>query len=437
MSQKLDTHESSSKLLNAGKIAFVVSIILHLLVYKYGFPQLIIRDNKVSLEGTVATIELNPFEAARLPNLEPRWEIPDFNTSPLDGTAPPFAFPSSITPTPGIFPNLLPVPIPLPPNFDLLSLPSISTNIELPPIGDFSALPLPPALGDLDSIKPPAEKLPEPASETKTKPNPASETKTEPKPTPKQIAAVRQQKLQGEIRDISASLKKQKIGTTDEEARKNYLTWLTKVKTTEPEGIEIEGIYPRDACIQRLEGTSVYGVIVDSNNAVVALELIKSANYPIFNQQASKDITNRYFDNNTGQPKPYRVNVNYKYNAEICPSLTLPSLRKKTQTPQPPKTPEAKPAPAPTPEAKPAPAPTPEAKPTPAATPEAKPAPAPTSEAKPTPVPTPEAKPAPAATSGAKTPPLPSLRERLQNTPLLDDDSIRERLRNSPLSEKE
>ncbi len=435
MSQELDTQESSSKLLNAGKIAFVASIILHLLVYKYGFPQLIIRDNKVSLEGTVATIELNPFEAARLPNLEPRWEIPDFNSSSLDSAASPFAFPSSITPTPGIFPNLPPVPIPLPPNFDLLSLPPISTNIKLPPIGDFSALPLPPALEDLDSlnfsgaspttpqelpqpeaIKPPLEKPPEPASETKTKP----------KPTPEQIAAVRQQKLQGEIRDISASLKKQKIATTDEEARKNYLTWLTKVKTTEPEAIEIEGIYPRDACIRRLEGTSVYGVIVDINNAVVALELIKSANYPIFNQQASKDITNRDFGNDTAQPKPYRVNVNYQYNAEICPSLTLPSLRKKTETPQPPKTPEAKPTPAATSEAKPTPAATSEAKPTSAATSEAKPTPAATSEAKPT----------PAATSEAKTP-LPSLRERLQNTPLPDDDSIRERLRNSPLLEKE
>ncbi|MDJ0747078.1 MAG: energy transducer TonB [Xenococcaceae cyanobacterium MO_167.B27] len=387
MSQKLDTHEPSSKLLSAGKIALVASIILHLLIYKYGFPQLMIRENKVSVEATVATIELNPFEASRLPNLEPQWEVPNFSSSSLDGAAPPFAFPSSITPTLGDLPNLPPLPIPLPPNFQLPSLPPlppISTNIELPPIGDFSALPSPPPLEDLDSVTTPTTPQESPSPEAikpppEKPPEPTPETKKEPLPTPQQIAAVREQKIQGEISNISASLTKQEIGTTDEDARKNYIAWLTKVKTIEPEVVDIEGIYPKDACIRRLEGTSVYGVVIDSNNTVVALELIKSANYPIFNQQASKDIQNRDFSNNTGQPKPYRVNVNYKYNVEICPSLTLPSLRKKTETP----------------------------------------------------TPTPKVEPTPTEETEEKTP-LPSLRERLQNTPLLDDDSIKERLRNSP-----
>ncbi|HHP7230282.1 MAG TPA: energy transducer TonB [Xenococcaceae cyanobacterium] len=434
MSQELDTHDSSNKLISASKIAFVASILLHLLLYRYGFPQLIIQDNQIAVEDTVATIELNPFEAARLPNLEPQWEIPEFNSSSLDGIASPLAFPNSITPIPGTFPNLPPVPIPLPPNFDLPPLPPlppISSNIELPPIGDVSALPLPPPLEDLDSlklpdapatnspdlslpaatIKPPVEKPPEPSTTTKIKPKVTSE----------QIAAVRQQRLRNNIQDISASLKKQAVTTTDEAARKNYLAWLTKVKAVEPEVMEIEGVYPQDACIRRLEATSVYGVVVNASNVVVASELIKSAAYPIFNQQAIQDIQNQDFANKTNRPKPYRVTVNYQYNAEICPSLTVPSLRKKIETVQPSKTPQA--TPVPTPEAK----PLPETQPT--ANPEAKPL----SETQP--VPTPEVKPVPETqpTSTEKNLSVPSLRERLENTPLPDDDLIRERLKNNSL----
>ena len=411
MTQKLD-NQSSNKLLNGTQIAFTISILLHLLMYKYGFPQLRLQNKKTFLESTVATIELNPFEAARLPNLEPQSEIPDFNNSSLDSTASPFAFPSYITP--GDLSNLPPVPIPFPPNFNLPTLPlfpPISTDIELPPIGDFSALPLPPPLEDIES---PTSPTPTPAPEITTPPEKLPAPPAENKLTPEQIAAVRQQKLQGNIRDISSSLKKQEVGTTDEDARKNYLAWLTRVQSIEPEAIEIEGIYPRDACIRRLEGKSVYGVVIDGDNTVVAMELIKSAEYPLFNQQANQDIRNNNFENDTKQPKPYRVTVNYQYNAEICPSLTLPSLRKKTETPAP----ETKTVPAP--ETKPV--PTPEAKPT--AAPEAKP------------VPTPEVKPVPTPETKEETP-LPSLRERLQNTPLLDNDSIRERLRNNPLPKKE
>ena len=405
MTQKLDT-QSSNKLLNGTQIAFAISIMLHLLIYKYGFPQLKFHNKKTFVESTVATIELSPFEASRLPNLESQWEIPDFNNSSLDGIASPFAFPSYITP--GDLSNLPPVPIPFPPNFNLPPFPlfpPISTDIELPPIGDFSALPLPPPLEDIES---PTSPTPTPATEITTPPEKPPAPPVENKPTPEQIAAVRQQKLQGNIRDISSGLKKQEVGTTDEDARKNYLAWLTKVESIEPEAIEIEGIYPRDACIRRLEGNSVYGVVIDGDNTIVAMELIKSADYPIFNQQANQDIRNNNFENDTKQPKPYRVTVNYQYNAEICPSLTLPSLRKKTETP----TPETKPNPAPAPETKPTAAP--ETKPT--AAPETKP------------VPTPETK---------EETPLPSLRERLQNTPLLDNDSIRERLRNNPLPKKE
>ncbi len=415
MTHKLDTSESSNKLLNGTQIAFAISIILHLLMYKYGFPQLKFHNKKTFVESTVATIELNPFEVARLPNLEPKLEIPDFNYSSLDGTPSPFAFPSYITP--GDLSNLPPIPIPFPPNFNLF--PPISTDIKLPPIGDFSALPLPPPLEDIESSTSPT---PTPTPEIATPPENPPAPPAGNKPTPEQIAAVRQQKLQSNIRDISASLKEQEVATTNEDARKNYLAWLTRVKSVEPEAIEIEGIYPRDACIRRLEGKSVYGVVVDGDNTVVAIELIKSADYPIFNQQANKDIRNNNFENDTKQPKPYKVTVNYQYNTEICPSLTLPSLRKKTESPKPTSTPETRPTS--TPETRPT--STPETRPT--STPETRP----TSTPETRPTSTPETRPVP-----KKQTPLPSLRERLQNTPLLDDDSIKERLQNTPLLKKD
>ncbi len=405
MSQEIDTPKLSNKLFNATQIAFLISIILHLLIYKYKLPQFMMGDKKVAVEGTVGTIELSPLEAARLPNLETSLAIPDFNSSSLDGTVSPFAFPSSITPVPGTFPDLPPVPLIVPSNFNLQNLPFFPpvTNIELPPIGDISALPLPPPIEELESETSGTSTTESPSSEIE-EPAPAKsvEIKPEPQLTPEEIAVVRQEKLEDNLKDISSSLKKQNRATTDEDARKNYLIWLSKVKTVEPEVIEIEGTYPRDACIRRLEGESVYGVIADSKDVVVALELIKSAEYPIFNRQAQEDIRNKNFGNDAGGPKPYRVTVNYQYDAEICPSLTVPSLRKKTETAQPVPTPEAKPKPVPIPEAKPQPTPTPEAKPKPK----------------------------------EKTS-LPSLRERLQNAPLIEDNSIRERLRKNPLPKKE
>ena len=194
------------------------------------------------------------------------------------------------------------------------------------------------------------------------------------------------------------------VGNTDEDARKNYVSWISRIKEVKPDALVLEGLYPKDACIRKLEGTSVYGVVVDSSNQVVSSELLKSADYPVFNQQAMKDIQKYDFGNKSAENKPYQVTVNYKYNADICPSLTLPSLRKENEveTP-PPETPE--------PVTPPAKLEIPE-KVTPPAEPE---------------IPQPE--------TPETITPDDSFRERLRNTPLPDDDVIRERLRNTPLPE--
>ena len=386
MSYESKLDNQTNKFFHPTQLTLIISLILHLLVYKFGLPVFNFKNDSGRRE--VSLIELTPEQESRLPNLYPQLDIPEIPNTPLDSAAPPFALPPSLTPGIEGLPPLPPIIIPSPPNFNIPPFPPIpTTDIRLPPIGDSSSLPLPPPLESLDSEIQQETKTPTTAPSTPTTPKTeekppqaAPKPETKPQPSPEQIAAKRQQNLQQKIRRVSSSLQKRETGTTDEDARKNYVAWLNEVKAIEPEALAIEGIYPRDACIRKLEGTSVYGVVTDAQGKVVALDLIKGAKYPIFNEQASKDISDRTFNNNTQKPKPYRVTVNYKYDAEICPSLTLPSLRRDDK----PKTPEKPPASAP--------APKPEA--------------------------TETAKPQPAATEKPPAPAQPSLRDRLRDVPL-------------------
>ena len=370
MPSKSNINNSPNKLIRPTQIAIFISLAIHLFLLKYGFPNLAIEDKKnINIRETVPTIELTPQEQSRLPNLTPELNIPELNQTPLADTPPPFALSPSIPQNPNFFNDLPPVALPPPPSLavpnlppsqiPLPPLPSIapplpslpplpSTDITLPPIGDASSLPLPPPVPSApvaSSDKPPSPstaKAPTPKQpalpeakkpEEKKPPTPPVEPK--PKLSPTQIAAQRQQKLNQEVRDLSSSLRKNTSATTNEEARKNYVAWLSAIKEVEPEELTFQGTYPRDACIRRLKGTSVYGVLVDIQGKVTNLELIKGAEYPIFNQQASKDISNRELKNDTEGLKPYRVTVNFEYDPEICPSLTLPSLRRdnKPKTP--------------------------------------------------------------------------------------------------------
>jgi outer membrane biosynthesis protein TonB len=449
----------SHKFLNATQIAILLSVGLHFLLYKYGFPTLLIQEKLNNRDKTVATVELSPVEQARLPDLESSWNVPLLNSTSLDEAAPPFALPLP----PNFNPSTNLPPVPIPPGYNFPNLPSInSNNIELPPLGitDLSELPLPPPIEDLNSLTPPdvplttPEKPPNSKPTTEKPPTPkppevkAPEEKTEEtKPTPQQIAAVQQQKLQGNLRNVSSSLRQQNTATTDEEARKNYINWLSKIEDAKPETVKLQGIYPRDACIRKLEDESVYGVLINAKNEVVGLELIKGAKYPIFNEQASEDIQKHDFANESKKTKPYQVTVNYEYNRETCPSLTLPSLKEKEQ-PAPVTTPEPQPEveQAPEPVTTPEPQPEVEQPPKPVTTPEPQPeveqppkpvtTPEPQPEVEPKPVPEhePEAEQKPEPQPEAEQ--QPSLRERLENTPLPDNETIRERLQKNPLPGK-
>ncbi|MEO1466991.1 MAG: hypothetical protein AAFR89_12380, partial [Cyanobacteria bacterium J06633_1] len=321
----------------------------------------------------------------------------------------------------------------------------------LPPVGDLSDLPLPPAINPLDfkvepiQLPPDLGKVPEQPADTKetdppkepqttaAKPDKPLEPpedsaekppKAKPQNTPEQIAARKAAASQERIASLRQSLTKTQDGTSDEEARKNYIVWLAKVKDIEPDKIEINGSYPRDACIRRLAGSTVFGVVVNAEGEVVARDLLKGAQYPIFNQQASKDIGDRIFANPTEKPKPYQVQVNYQYDAEICPSLTLPSIKRAEEKQQ--TAPEVAPEPTlePIPEPEAAPVPTPESVPEPE--PESAPMPTPS----PTPAPTPEATPEPEPEPEPAAP----LRDRLRDVPLRDLNPAQ--LKDIPLPER-
>jgi outer membrane biosynthesis protein TonB len=449
MSYESKLARQSGKLLNPAKLCLLLSVGLHLLVLKFGLPSLNLDGDSSIRE--VSVIELSPEQQSRLPNASPQLSdpnIPGFNNNlpPADNSQPasPFAIPRSLIPGIGNPNNLPPVPIPPPPEFDLPPLPPI-TDITLPPVGNFSNLPQPPE-PDSSGFKVKPSKVPSPPATTPNKPptnlqqpqqpgkpaqttailepptnsQPQNQTQPQPQPTPEQIAAIKAASSRNRVGNLSQSLKKMETGTTDEDARKNYIAWVTKVKDIKHEKITILGTYPREACIRRLQDSSVFGVVVDETGTVVALDLIKGAKYPIFNQLASQDISDalragvadRTLDNQTKKPKPYQVTVNYKYDPKICPSLTLPSIRKaeevqKTQ-------PKQQPAPEPTPE--PTPKPQPESKPQP------QPTPAPKPQSKPAPVPKPKPQPQP------ESKPLPSLKDKLRNIPLpnLDPSELKD-----------
>lgn len=467
-------NHQSEKLINPAYLCLIASVVLHLAVLKFGLPSFNSEDNVEKRK--VAVIELSPEQQARLPNLSPQLQTPNVpnDLPPIDDNeaAPSFAIPRSLIPGIGDPAQLPAINIPPPPNFNFPDLPPI-TDITLPPIGNIGDLPLPPEI-NIDDFKVDPTKIPPPSTQNPTQPaQPNKPTKPEstttenidpePKPnkkpkiktnlTPKPVAK-KQDNSSNRIAKLQQSLAQNDIGTSDEEARKNYVLWLAKVKEIEPKEIVVKGIYPRDACIRRLKGNSIFGVVVDAQGQVVATDLLKGAKYPVFNIQGKEDISTLVLDNKTDQPKPYRVQVQYEYDAEICPSLTLPSIRKAEEksTPDPQSAPilepEAQPEPTPVPEAKPEPETQPEPTPVPETKPEpeAKPEPTPVPEVKPEPEtkpeptsvpetePEPEAKPEATPVPETEPEPLPSLKDRLRDIDLPDRNPLD--LKDIPLPER-
>jgi outer membrane biosynthesis protein TonB len=429
MSYESKLDHQSGKLINPTQLCLLLSVALHLLLLKFGLPTFKSNDDDAKRE--VSIVELNAEQQARLPDLDPQVSNSDLAELTNPANLPPNLLPGNTDPS-----SLPPLIVPPPPQFNFPSPPPIS-DIKLPPVGNWSQLPLPPQIDPSDfkvepiKLPPNVGKIPQPPSKPsalKTPPNPSTVTKpknptqkqpevkpktqpeTKPEESPEVIAARKVTQSQQRIASLNQSLTKTKNQTSNDQANRNYVDWVNKVNGVPSGEIKIKGTYPRDACILKLQGSSVFGVVVNAKGQVVALDLLKGSEYPIFNQQGNQDLRGRIFDNDTNKPKPYQVKVNYEYDAEICPSLTLPSLRRtEKQAPKP--QPKPEPVPTPKPQPKPEAVPTPKPQPKPEAVPTPKPQPKPETVPTPKPQPKPETVPAPDNSS-------PSLGDRLRNVPL-------------------
>ena len=125
---------------------------------------------------------------------------------------------------------------------------------------------------------------------------------------------------------LTNQLQKNSTNTSDEEARKNYVSWATEVKSVKSKKLSLQGIYPKDACIRKLEGTTSYGITVNPQGNIVNSKLIKSSGYNIFNNQALTQIKNHKFVNDTQSNQPYHIYVNFKYDNKVCPSISVNSI---------------------------------------------------------------------------------------------------------------
>ncbi|AFZ54610.1 TonB family protein [Cyanobacterium aponinum] len=143
-------------------------------------------------------------------------------------------------------------------------------------------------------------------------------------------------KLENQFNNLTDKLAPNPENTSDEEARKNYIAWAKNVQNVNPKEITIVGAYPKDACVKKLEGTTTYGVVVNSMGNVVDTQLIKSSGYNLFNEQALKQINARQFENTGNGNIPYHVYVNFQYDTKVCPSVSLSNLGNVPQSsPQP------------------------------------------------------------------------------------------------------
>jgi TonB family protein len=66
--------------------------------------------------------------------------------------------------------------------------------------------------------------------------------------------------------------------------------------------LSLTGTYPKAACLKQLKGTAIYNVLVDGNGKSTNLDLIRSAGYPIFNDQARQQINSHSFEK-AGEPR--------------------------------------------------------------------------------------------------------------------------------------
>jgi outer membrane biosynthesis protein TonB len=92
--------------------------------------------------------------------------------------------------------------------------------------------------------------------------------------------------------------------------------------------------YPIEACVPRLGGTAILGVITDRAGAISkGPEILQSSGYGIFNQAAIAAATTY---TNFTPTKVYIITVPFAYSPETCPGVSAaPPTEQVTQNPNP------------------------------------------------------------------------------------------------------
>lgn len=270
---------------------------------------------------TVKITQLNEIELTRLPNLDPpkKEDLDRLHSSN-------YQQPEAIT-------SLEPDSVKIEENKSLTGLNQIKIDSLLPPppptkINIPSVLPQPvqtePTTIPAPNINP-VKPVPQPKKQAIVNPRSTQKKTLEYPLSQTEIRDFRhrilQAKMQGRVRTIA----KNNVNTSNEEARKNYITWLAKIQQEKPEELIISGTYPRDICIRKIAATVVYGIVVNAAGKASDPHLIKSSGYKIFDLQAERDLNEKTFEYYPDRANAYQVNVNFKYDSKICPSLALPS----------------------------------------------------------------------------------------------------------------
>jgi TonB family protein len=315
-------------------IATLASVAVHGILWLF-LPLLPISPVELEepeIRGSVQVLELTPEEMTRLPDL-PDTEIPAQPQTPSN------PLPYTLQPMPNPFSNRLPTPLPPAPRFRDPS--NIFVPPLLPPIPPRSSvtrrlpqqpqqrpaprptLPIFPRGGLAPSIEPTTPASPTPgASPTPS----ATATPTQPAISMEQMIA-----QQRELLTYNAD------GTTADSALQSYTAWFGEAVKLLGEDwdeenakrIDITAPYPRVACLNKLEGTTVVGAVVDEEGKLLEelpLTLIQSSGYPLFNQ-AALDLVKDYAFEATENKQVYQMNVAFKFNADTCPAAftTSPS----------------------------------------------------------------------------------------------------------------
>ncbi|MCA1991137.1 MAG: TonB family protein [Coleofasciculus sp. S288] len=126
----------------------------------------------------------------------------------------------------------------------------------------------------------------------------------------------------------------------NDEYMRNSINALARMGTGEVRAhSRVRGNYPKEACSERLSGTSIITVKVDERgNAVGRAEVSRSSN-PIFDSIALSTARGINFAA-TGQALAYQVPVSFEYDSKVCASSRESPAPEETPNPTPTETPE-------------------------------------------------------------------------------------------------